>query len=223
MQSQSTLNVLSHREQAWWLYLAGHCSDEAPTLSSSELKQCPLEITFYFPCGGVLPSFLLSLNPALGAYCTGNSWNIMKEYLFIHGAFQGHRKSFEVTLFLFNNYVWVFSRVLRNAFCKRLKPLLTALSSVFWCSVQITPSTLNQIASREKISPGMKLGSLTVSFYIVIWKNHFSAAGTVPLKVVKVIIYLAPAGQGMLLNHMHSLIVFTALSSTIFSDLEPRV
>lgn len=59
----------------------------------------------------------------------------------------------------------------------------------------------------------MKLGSCTVSFYIVIWKNHSSAAGTVPLEVVKVIIYLAPAGQGMLL----SLIVFTALSSTIFS------
>lgn len=186
-------------------------------------KQCPLEITFYFPCGGVLLSFLLRLNPALGAYCSGNSWNIMKEYLFIQGAFQGHRKTFEVTPFFFSNYVWVFSCILRNALCKRLKPLLTALSSVFWCSVQITPSTSNQIASQEKISLGMKLGSLTVSFYIVIWKNHFSAAGTVPLKVVKVIIYLAPAGQGMLLSHTHSLIVFTALSSTIVSDSEPRV
>lgn len=185
MQSQSTPNVLSHREQAWELHLAGHCGDVAPTLSSSGLKQHPLEITFYFPCCGVLPSFLLSLNPALGAYCRGNSWKIMKEYLFIQGAFQGHTKTFEVTPFLFSNYVWVFSRLLRNALCKRLKPLLTALSSVFWCSVQITPSTSNQIASREKISLGMKLGSLTASFYIVIWKNHFSAAGTVPLKVVE--------------------------------------
>lgn len=166
--------------------------------------------------------FLAGCSPpsswVLGAYCSGNSWNIIKEYLFIQGAFQGHRKTFEVTPFLFNNYVWVFSRIL-----KRLKPLLTALSSVFWCSFQITPSTSNQIASQEKISLGMKLGSWTVSFYIVIWKNHFSAAGTVPLKVVKVIIYLAPAGQGMLLSHTHSLIVFTALSSTIFSDLEPAV
>lgn len=147
---------LSHRGQAWGLHLTGHCGDGAPTLSSSGLKQRPLEITFYFPCGEVLSSFILSLNPALGAYCSDNSWNRMKEYLFIQGAFQGHRKTFEVTLFLFNSYVWVFSRILRNALCKRLKPLLTALSSAFWCSVQITPSTSNQIASQEKISLGMK-------------------------------------------------------------------
>lgn len=53
----------------------------------------------------------------------------------------------------------------------------------------------------------MKLGSLTVSFYIVIWKNCFSAAGAVALKEVKVIIYLAPAGQGML--HSHTFLLFS--------------
>lgn len=53
----------------------------------------------------------------------------------------------------------------------------------------------------------MKLGSMTVSFYIVIWKNHFSTAGAIALKEVKVIIYLAPAGQGML--HSHTFLLFS--------------
>lgn len=139
------------------------------------------------------------------------------------GPFRDIEKHLGGLLFLFNNCAWVFPRILRNALCKRLKPLLTALFSVFWCSVQITPSTQTRLHPERKISSGMKSGSLTVSFYIVVWKNHFSAAGTVPLKEAKVIIYLAPAGQGMLHSHTCTPIVFTALSSTIFSNSEPTV
>lgn len=79
-----------------------------------------------------LPPPAWSLNPALRACSSSNSWNAVNEYLFIQGSFQGGR----VTLFLFKNCAWVFPRILRNAFCKRLKPLLTPLSSLFWCSVQ---------------------------------------------------------------------------------------
>lgn len=47
----------------------------------------------------LLPPPAPSLNPALGACCSGNSWNIMNECLLI----QEHRKTLRATLFLFNN------------------------------------------------------------------------------------------------------------------------
>ena len=109
--------------------------------------------------------------------------------------------------------------------CSRQEVETAANSSIF-CILMLSSDNFlhsNQIASREKISPGMKLGSLTVSFYIVVLKNHFSAAGTVPLKEVKTVICLAPAGQGMLRSHTRSLTVFAALNSTIFSNSELRV
>lgn len=133
----------------------------------------------------------------------------------------GHRTAFGVTRFLFSYTVCVHLRILRHAFCKRLKPLLISVSSITWCSVQINSLHSNQIASQEKISfQGIRSGSLTVSFHIVIWKNHFSAAGTVPLEEVKVIICLAPAGQWMLHGYAQILLFSqwqAALSSKIQS------
>lgn len=91
----------------------------------------------------------------------------MNEYLYIQGALQGYRKTFRVTLFLFNNCVSVSMYIEE---CSLQEVETVANSSILCILMQCSDNSLhsNQIASREKISLGMKLGSLTVSFYIVI-------------------------------------------------------
>lgn len=132
------------------------------------------------------------------------------EWILIQGALQWHRKTFRGTLILclnwlcFHRYWGMLFAWGRNCCCESS----ILWTSVFWCSVQITPSTQTRMHPERKSLREWSQAALLYHFYIAIWKNHFSAAGTLPLKEVKVIIYLAPAGQGLLHSCTHSLIVF---------------
>lgn len=112
----------------------------------------------------------------------------------------------------------VFLHILRHALRERFGPLLTAVSSLLWCSTQITPSTRTRLhPERKSLFREWDQAGLTVSFYIGILKESFLCSwdcssgrseGYNLLSSSRAVDAAQP--------YTHGLTVFTVLSSTIF-------